>query len=543
LTEEPIRRPISRKEWLMVVASTLSASVLAGLWSWRHGAMLNYGDAVAHLHIARRVIDSHRPGLSQLGSVWLPLPHLLLLPFVAVYAWWANGIAGMIPSALAYIAGCTGIYRLARHWLRASAAVVALLFFALNPNLLYLQTTAMTEPLFLCEMVWLAVWLVEWRGALNNDPPRAACLLRCIALVLIAAVFTRYDGWILAVLAWTSVGVVQLRHSTLRSRSFWIASVAVVAAPLLWFAYNSIVFGDWLDFARGPYSAAAIETRTATPGSGPPHPGWHNPWVSFLFFIKCVELDLAPEAWGNFLLSLAVLGTAWAWLTTHRRAFLWTLLLWLPVPFYAYSIAFGSVPIFLPVWWPHSWYNTRYGMEILPAFALGLAFVAQLAIAVAREFKQSSTGFVAAALYAAVAMNAWAVLRDHPLTYVEGTKNIESRRTFEVEIPPTLRALLATRPGGIVLMETSVYPNLVAFTRIPLRQTINESDREFYSAALAAPATHAAIVVAFDGDEIDQAVKAHPAGLELVRRFEAPGQKAGTVYVSDTLPGSKATER
>ena len=177
MTEEPIRRPISRNEWLMVVAFSASASVLASLWSWRHGAMLNYGDAVAHLHIARRVFDSHRPGLSQLGSVWLPLPHLLLLPFVAVYAWWANGIAGLIPSALAYIAGCAGIYRLARHWLRPSAAIVALAFFALNPNLLYLQTTAMTEPLFLCEMVWLAVWLVEWREALNDDPPRAARLL------------------------------------------------------------------------------------------------------------------------------------------------------------------------------------------------------------------------------------------------------------------------------------------------------------------------------------------------------------------------------
>ena len=134
MTEEPIRRPISRNEWLMVVASTVAASALASLWSWRHGAMLNYGDAVAHLHIARRVIDSHRPGLSQLGSVWLPLPHLLLIPFVAVYAWWADGIAGMIPSALAYIAGCAGVYRLARHWLRPSAAVVALAFFALNPE-------------------------------------------------------------------------------------------------------------------------------------------------------------------------------------------------------------------------------------------------------------------------------------------------------------------------------------------------------------------------------------------------------------------------
>jgi hypothetical protein len=543
LTEEPIRQPISRNEWLMVVAFTAVVSILASLWSWHNGAMLNYGDAVAHLHIARRVFDSHRPGLPQLGSVWLPLPHLLLLPFVTVYAWWANGIAGLIPSALAYLAGCAGIYRLARHWLRPSAALVALAFFALNPNLLYLQTTAMTEPLFLCEMVWLAVWLVEWREALLKDQPRATRLLYCIAMILVAAVFTRYDGWILAVLAWTSVGIVQLRHSTIRSSSFWIASAAVVAAPLLWFAYNAIVFGDWLDFARGPYSAAAIEMRTATPGSGPPHPGWHDPWVSFLFFIKCAQLDAAPEAWGNFLLSLAVLGTAWGWFTTHRRAFLWTLLLWLPVPFYAYSIAFGSVPIFLPVWWPHSWYNTRYGLEMLPAFALGLGFVAQFVLAVARELKRNSTRFAAAALYAIVAVNAWQVLRAHPLTYVEGTKNIESRSAFEREIPPVLRSLLATRPDGIVLMETSVYPNLVAFTGIPLRQTINESDKEYYSAALAAPASHSAIVLAFDGDEIDRAVKAHPEGLELVRRFECRGQSPGTVYVSDTPPGSKAAKR
>ena len=49
-------------------------------------------------------------------------------------------------------------------------------------------------------------------------------------------------------------------------------------------------------------------------------------------------------------------------------------------------------------------------------------------------------------------------------------------------------------------METSVYPQLVALTGIPLRQTINESDEQFYTAALAAPATHAAIVLAFDGD-------------------------------------------
>ena len=62
-------------------------------------------------------------------------------------------------------------------------------------------------------------------------------------------------------------------------------------------------------------------------------------------------------------------------------------------------------------------------------------------------------------------------------------------------------------------MDTSVYPQFVALTGIPLRQTINESDKHFYTAALASPASHAAIVLAFDGDDIDHAVKAHPAGL------------------------------
>ncbi|MFZ0747119.1 MAG: hypothetical protein WAM85_22140 [Terracidiphilus sp.] len=539
MTEQSIRRA----ESLGALASCLALSMGAVVWSWRHGAMLNYGDAIAHLHIARRVIDSHRPGLSQLGSVWLPLPHLLLIPFVAVYSWWANGIAGMIPSALAYLVGCAGIYRLARHWLQPLAAAVTLAFFATNPNLLYLQTTAMTEPLFLCEIIWTVVWLVEWRACMENDQSRAERRLWLIAAVLVAAIFTRYDGWILALLAWSSVGVVLLRRGGLRSRTFWLASALVVAAPVTWFVYNATVFGDWLDFARGPYSARAIEIRTTTSGASPPHPGWHNPWVSLLFFVKTAEMDAAALAWGNALLVLSFLGTAGAWLIARHRAFQWVLLLWMPVPFYAYAIAYGSVPIFLPVWWPHSWYNTRYGLELLPAFALGLGFAARFCLGAVREFKPAWTKYAAAFLFALIAWNAWHVVREHPLTYVEGMKNLDSRRSFEKEIPPVLRALLATRPGGEVLMETSVYPQLVSLTGIPLSQTINESDKQFYAAALAAPASYAAVVLAFDGDEIDRAVKAHPAGLVFVQRFTCRGQAPASVYVSDIPNINKGTER
>ena len=528
------RVKVTRAEWMVVLIGAAAASVGAIAWSWSNGALLNYGDAVAHLHIARRVFDCHQPRLSQLGSVWLPLPHILLLPFVQVYGWWADGIAGIVPSALAYIAACAGLYRLARRWMTPAAAALALVFFGANPNLLYLQTTAMTEPLFVCEMIWMMVCLVEWRTCLDDDLNRAERKLKWISVVLVAAIFTRYDGWILALISWTSIGVWLLRRGRLQSRVLWTASVIIVAAPISWFVYNAVAFGDWLEFARGPYSAKAIEARTASHGAGPPHPGWHNPWVGLLFYLKVSEMDAVAEAWGNKLLIASVLGTMWAWLTSHRRGFDWALLLWLPVPFYAYSVAYSSVPIFLPPWWPHSWYNTRYGMELLPALALGIGFAAAFLLEGLREFKPEWPKFVVAPLFALVAINAWQLVRERPLVYVEGTKNFTAHRPYQLAIPPALRALLVAQPNATILMETSVDPEIVALTGIPLRQTINEADLAIWDQALTAPAAHAAIVLAFDGDAVDAAVRAHPEGLMDIEHFTQKGQPPGTLYVSNT---------
>ncbi len=94
-----------------------------------------------------------------------------------------------------------------------------------------------------------------------------ACRLQgWIAAALVAAIFTRYDGWVMALLAWARMGLVLARRGRLRSRAFWLASALVVAAPVAWFIYNAAAFGDWLYFLRGPYSAKAIEMRTAVPG-------------------------------------------------------------------------------------------------------------------------------------------------------------------------------------------------------------------------------------------------------------------------------------
>jgi len=217
--------------------------------------------------------------------------------------------------------------------------------------------------------------------------------------------------------------------------------------------------------------------------------------------------------------------------------------LWLPVPFYAYSVAYSSVPIFLPPWWPHSWYNTRYGMEMLPALALGLGFVASCLLAGVRDFKPAWAKFAAGFLFALVALNGRQLIRERPLVYVEGTKNIAAHRPYQVAIPPVLRALLAKQPGATILMETSVDPEIVALTGIPLRQTINEADLAVWDAALAAPAQHAAIVLAFDGDAVDRAVKAHPEDLTAIDHFSASKQPSGTLYISNTSPSSSLRNR
>jgi hypothetical protein len=172
-------------------------------------------------------------------------------------------------------------------------------------------------------------------------------------------------------------------------------------------------------------------------------------------------------------------------------------------------------------------------MELLPALALALGFAAHGALAALHRFKPRWSQIAVGALFAIVAVNAAQMVRERPLTYVEGVKNIEARRAYDELIPHVLRALLVQRPGGVVLMDTSVYPELVAFTGIRLRQTINESDLTIYSDALSAPAEHADLVLAFDGDQIDRAVKAHPEGLQELYRFKTTGQPAGTIYTSD----------
>ncbi len=98
----------------MLALLLAAISVAAVWWCSARGYTLYYGDAEAHLNIARRILDSRTPGPEQLGTVWLPLPHLLMIPFVARDSWWRSGWAGAIPSAASFVIAGTFLFAAAR---------------------------------------------------------------------------------------------------------------------------------------------------------------------------------------------------------------------------------------------------------------------------------------------------------------------------------------------------------------------------------------------------------------------------------------------
>src|SRR6266849_5290636 len=88
----------SRLSSAAVVLLLAVIGAAAARWCLARGYTLYYGDAEAHLNIARRILDSRTPGPEQIGTVWLPLPHVLMAPLVMRDDWWRSGAAGVIIS-------------------------------------------------------------------------------------------------------------------------------------------------------------------------------------------------------------------------------------------------------------------------------------------------------------------------------------------------------------------------------------------------------------------------------------------------------------
>ena len=557
-------RPTQDNDLFLVAQLAAALSIGSFFYYLRHGDLLLYGDAVAHINIARRVFDSQTPGPLQLGTVWLPLPHILMLPFIVSRWMWWTGIGGAIPSMIAYLFSVIGVFILVREiptspkngekpqpvretprspkngetWgtqvdgTARFAAWFAAGIFALNPNLIYLQTTAMTEPIYFAFFIWAVVFFARAiRSCTSGDQQSGnSFLVRC-GFCLFGACLTRYDGWLLAaVIVTLSIALAWIGNfGSLRSGTMKLTLLAT-AAPVLWLAYNAAVYRNPLEFANGPYSARAIEEKTSVPGT-PPHPGAHDLPVAFRYFFKSAQLNLAPGKLQVFWVSALLLGTATALLFQRK---LWPLLLlWAPVPFYMLSIAYSGVPLFVAVWWPFSHYNVRYGLEMLPAFAV-LTAIAAYGLLRFSAVPRSKAIIVLLFLLCATAsyVQVW---RTSPVTYEEAVVNSRSRIAIESRLASEFEQLPS---NARFLMYLGDHVGLFQQAGISLSRVINEgnhrpwvlpSDPEgLWERALAHPASYADYVIAFDSDQVATKVNRNElVSLEIVR---VSGQAQATIY-------------
>jgi hypothetical protein len=552
---------------LTLALIALSMAAVAHYYKW--GQILLSGDAVAHINIARRVFDSRTPGPLQLGTVWLPLQHILTIPFIIPDAGWSSGIGGALPSMAAFVLGAMGMFRLVRSGLawaatpaRANAARagdpglmgaqdgparvaawMAAAIFAANPNLIYLQTTALNEPLSLALLIWATAFFTDFaQFAMQGEDAEAARHLKWSGLLLMCDMLVRYDGWFHGAAFVGAAAVTAMVAARARQRRSLLGNLGRalttfvlinVLAPVLWFTYNTARWGSPLEFATGPYSAQAIAQRSRRRGE-PHHPGWHSPYVAAQHFLRNATLTLGEtrrEARSNSSrfektwLALALAGTML--ILWRARGLLPWLLLWLPLPFYAISIAWGAIPIFIPQWWPFSSYNTRYGLQLLPAAAALAAIVVYFLMTAPRSrlwrvmAPLALCGFVVAS-YATV----W---RNVPICLREIRANGGPRYALDGRLGSLLEKLPASATMLVYLGDHSG-----AFERaaIPLKRTINESNRKLWDAALLAPAAHAELVIAAEGDPVAHAVAQHPENLELMIVVQSAGQPPVRIYRS-----------
>jgi hypothetical protein len=564
-------RSLARVGGLAVLVSLFSF-----LYYFQRSDLLLYGDAVAHINIARRVFDSQTPGLLQLGTVWLPLPHLLMIPFLWSNSMWQSGAGGSIPSMIAYVFGVMGIFRLVRGMLEAgplaesgtnSAASVgawaAAFVYGANPNLIYMQATAMTESIYLALFVWAVVYFAEFMRALKASPGGAnqlssalqrgvgqgklsksrrddqaltRTLARC-AWCLAGAELTRYDGWILATGMGVAVVIIAIKQRRWRDRDLRRAAVkflvGIALVPILWLVYNGVVYGNALEFANGSYSAKAIEQRV-----GAPNPALHSARVAAIYFLKSAQLNMAEGNWGRFWLTAAFVAVAvGAWKLRPQSPSL--LFLWIPLVFYALSIAYGSVPIHVHTWWPFATFNQRYGLQLLPMFALSAGVLTASVFFLGAGARHA--GKLVAVLLALILVSYASLWRAGPQCLQEAQRNWRIRSPLNSAVQ---RAVEGLPPNSRFLMDLGEHVGIMEQAGIPLRQVVNSenhrvwkrpSDPEgLWERTLADPPRYVDFVIVFDGDVVDQA--ANRTHLTLLTEIHASGQPPARIYAARNAP-------
>lgn len=471
---------------LMLAPAALIVATL--VWCLRHNTILSYADAPTHLNLARRAHDDLHPGLGQLGDYWLPLAHVLELPFVWNDTLWHTGLAGAIPSMGCYLLSTWCLYQLGRLATgQRIPGVIAAVAFAANPNILYLHVLPMFEPAIIASTLAATVLLAKWLQGGGFG-----LLVGAGAAVSIATT-SRYEVWgfALASVAVVGVGLWQAgdRGSRFRDR-LMLYVIPAWYGMALWVLWNLALSGDPFYFLHPSFNKGLGEARLAVLTK-------HQPTHALAY----VSYSVADNA-GPILVGLAALGL-WRFVAAFgvRAKGLWLYLLATPAAFDVFYLWYkGTPPILVPELLPKTAGNIRYGTVTLPLLCLLIGYLARRpAIVVRGPARLARVLLVARRLTPSV----WLVLQLGVLTAVLAQPLLLVRRhavvSYNEANTPTYLADQQARvlvahwirdhyDGGRILMSTfKGADRIILDSGLPNRVFIHEGSQNDWRCARARP--------------------------------------------------------
>jgi hypothetical protein len=377
-------------------------------------ALLYYSDSVSHLVRARQLVDSSSPGIQQIGTVWLPLPHIMFLPFSLVDVLMKTGFAGTAVSLPSIAISAAIIYKIIKAQTEISwiAFLGACLYFS-NPNILYLGLTAMTEALFMLFFV-ISAFYFQKCSSLCSLPSQGqgqvafssinqfnltsvikrrviilTPLLKCSFFIALATL-CRYEAWPIPIFLilfgfthiakrkaqdWNETLTFPIARMQLMS-GIVLCTLVSFSGVILWISYNSVYLDNPAEFVVAPYYSAvsqAIEGENR-------ESLFMQPMNVASIYGKTAMTFFGPAIIAGAILGYAVHRKSVQMEEVRRREFLY---LFLAIPsittFLALLFGLGE----MNRWW----FNSRFLIMLTPLLILLLSVLVKKIVYTPRRIK------------------------------------------------------------------------------------------------------------------------------------------------------------
>jgi hypothetical protein len=449
-----------------------------------NGLGLSYNDARSHLDIGRRVVEGLKPGIAQLGSVWLPLNHVLMIPLIWNDWAWHSGFAGAFWNMLSFVGTGLLIYKiLEKLKVGYLGRIVGVTVVSANLNLLYLQSTAMTEPLLLATMTAGCYYLICW-----SEDSTILNLVKASFWIMLSTL-VRYDGWFLLMFAAAIVGIttwIKRGYKVAEGLSVLFLTMGALGI-VLWFGWNAAIFKDPLYFALGPFSAHAQQQVMLEAGNLPTK---GNILLSIQIYLYSVIYNCI------FIVAfLGIIGTLVLWFDKKinwEKRFA-TVSLMAPLAFNIVALFLGFSVLFIQGISGNTWFNVRYGIMVMPSFAVFIGYLVN-------KFK--NIRWVIIGLYVFVMFFAFA---NNDAVTIDDARVGSSQKNVS-EVAGFLNKAAKDKPGFILISAAS-HDAIIFSSYLPMKRFIHEGTGAYWESATTNPDRWARWIVMRTYDKADLTYK------------------------------------